>query len=85
MIKSFFYSSGKFQPIYAWITIFCLLIAVGIVLRFFSIGKLSDGLILGMMGFIELLILLYNTNKKRSDQTKLNKKQLDIKNSTSKL
>ncbi len=85
MFKSFFYSGGKFQPVYAWITIFCFLVALGVVLRFFSIGKLSDGLILGLCGFIQVWVIFYNSNKKGENNIKIAEKELDFKKSVSKL
>jgi len=51
-MKPFFYSKGNFQPVYFWITVFCLLAVVCVVLRFFSKADLSDTLILGILGFM---------------------------------
>ena len=69
IIKAFFYSSGKFQPIYFWATIFLSLTAWMLVCRL--IGKvdkildLSDALILGMMAEVLALIGLYSFFNKK--------------------
>jgi len=60
IIKAFFYSRNKFQPPYFWITVFCLLVVITIILRLANIAVLSDTLILGMLGFIAGWIALYN-------------------------
>ncbi len=70
MLKSFFYSNNKFQPVYFWITLFCLLIAVMLILRCFGVSGMSDGLLLGAMAFIEIWVLLYNMNKKSNVECK---------------
>ncbi len=63
IIKSFFYSGDKFQPIYFWVTVFCSLIALMILLRCANLSKLSDTLILGVFALVEMLIGIYNHYK----------------------
>ena len=67
IIKRFFYSEDKFQPPYFWITIFCILVVVAVILRFMERSSLSDTLILGMLGFIAGWILLYNQQRKKNE------------------
>jgi hypothetical protein len=62
-MKRFFFDSDGFQPIYFWATIFCLLIASGIVLRFLGKGSLSDVLLLGLMAQVVALIGIFNWRK----------------------
>ena len=63
ILKAFFYSNGKFQPVYFWATVFLGLTAAMIICRL--IGKvdkildISDALILGMMGSVIALIAVY--------------------------
>lgn len=59
-IKSFFYSKGKFQPVYFWATVFLMEIFVGIALKFCGNKYISDGLIAILVGLIISLIALYN-------------------------
>lgn len=70
IIKSFFYKDDDFQPPYAWITFFCGLIGVSVILRFFQVSSLSDTLLLGMLGFVMGWIGFYN--KDRKDREKEN-------------
>lgn len=66
-LKPFFYSQNKFQPIYFWATIYLLLIAVGIILKYLGIHNLSDALIIGLCGFISILITCYNIFKPKDN------------------
>jgi hypothetical protein len=63
ILKAFFYSQGKFQPIYFWATIFLTLTATTVICRLTAKIDakldLSDALILGMMGFVVALITVY--------------------------
>jgi hypothetical protein len=72
---SFFYGNGKFQPIYAWIFMFCSLASIMLFLKnyaaWIAIKKgnfisemISTADIATVLAFISSLILLYNTKKK---------------------
>jgi len=72
---SFVYGGGKFQPIYFFVTIFCLLASTMLFVKIYAAwraiktGTYESDMIstadLGVvLGFISSLILLYNTNKK---------------------
>jgi len=66
-MKAFFCSKGKFCPPYFWITVFLLVVLVMFTLRLFSIGNFSDGIILGVLAFVEIWILLYDHNKRKNN------------------
>ena len=77
---TFFYSKGKFQPIYFWVTIFSLLTSIMLYIKIYSAwiaikkGTFDPELLstadLGVvLGFIGSLILLYN-NKSKQDNNK---------------
>lgn len=63
VVRGFFFSNGKFQPIYFWATVFLSLTALTIIFRLIAKmdAKLdiSDTLIISMMGFVISLITIY--------------------------
>lgn len=72
---SFFYGSGKFQPIYFWIFIFCSLASAMLFIKLYvawdSFKKgtynnetISTADIATVLTFVSSLVLLYNNNKK---------------------
>ena len=72
---SFFYGSGKFQPLYFFVTLFCFLAAsmlfVKIYAAWVAIKKgtynsdfISTADLATVLTFISSLVLLYNNNKK---------------------
>lgn len=72
---SFFFGNGKFQPIYAWVFIFCILSASMLFVKIFAAWKavkygtytsdmISTADIATILTFVSSLILLYNQNKK---------------------
>ena len=74
---TFFYGNGKFQPIYFFVTLFCVLAGVMLYVKIYSAwvaieqGKFTSDLlstsdIATVLTFISSLILLYNSNKKYS-------------------
>lgn len=70
MIKSFFYSNNKFQPVYFWITLFCLLIALVFIQRIVS-NTITTIELISMLGFIQIWIALYNINKKSNKKSNI--------------
>ncbi len=56
---AFFFSRGKFRPPYFWITVFCSLAAWMFVRRIRGDILLSDGLIIGVLGFVLGWIIVY--------------------------
>jgi len=65
MFRSFFYNSkGEFNPVYFWITCFCLVALVLMLLRVFGANTFSDALVLGVLGFIQIWVALYNKQSK---------------------
>lgn len=68
-LKAFFYSGGKPQPVYFWVTIMLILIIRMLYLREQGRGNFSDTLILGMFGLVNGLLVIYNWYKKGSDST----------------
>jgi len=68
ILKAFFFSHGKFQPIYFWATIILSLVISGVVIKYCEDEKLTDTLILGLMGFVGVLVGLYNVTKKKEGE-----------------
>jgi hypothetical protein len=77
---SFFYGSGKFQPLYFFVTLFCFLAAsmlfVKIYAAWVAIKKgtynsdfISTADLATVLTFISSLVLLYNNNKKNNTNT----------------
>lgn len=60
--KSFFFSQGKFQPVYFWTTVFNLLIATTWIMKLSSRTKveISDTLLLGLLTFVVVWLGVYN-------------------------
>ena len=78
--KSFFYRKDDFQPPYFWITIFCFLTALMVVLRVImiiyqlikgqvTIDLVSDTLILGLLAFVNVWAAVYNWNSVKLSNT----------------
>lgn len=73
MIKSFFYSKGKFQPVYFWTTLFLLLALIMFLLDLTNLKKIPAEKLLGILAFVEIWILIYNKSKKeKPHETKNN-------------
>ena len=74
IIKSFFYSREKFQPIYFWATFLLACICVAFVEKLYGVDYISDNLLLGLFAFVNLLIGMYSLYRygadKKSDQGK---------------
>jgi hypothetical protein len=73
---TFFYGNGKFQPLYAWIFIFCSLAATMLFIKIYvawnvfkkgiyTSDYLSTSDIATVLAFAGSLIVLYNNNKKK--------------------
>ena len=73
---AFFFSRGKFRPPYFWITVFCSLAAWMFIRRIRGDILLSNGLIIGVLGFVLGWIVVYtwydyNTTGRRYDRQKV--------------
>lgn len=68
-IKSFFYRGKDFQPPYFWITILMILVVASFIMKLAGVGKLSDNLIIGAIGFVTAWVALYNWNRKNGNNT----------------
>ncbi len=72
-IKSFFYSKGKFQPPYFWCTVLLSLSIITWVLKMFGpevlSNRISDGFILGVLGFVLGWLATYNWDRKNKEST----------------
>ena len=64
IIKSFFYSYGKFNPAKAWITNFLCMISIIIILDTLGLRKISDARVLGLLGFTLGWIGVYSWYRK---------------------
>lgn len=82
---AFFYGGGKFQPIYFFIFIFCMLTAFMLFVKTYAAWRavktgayeaemISTADLATVLTFISSLILLYNNNKKNSNTSKKNEK-----------
>ena len=69
VIKSFFYSRGKFQPAYFWTTVFLVMINTTWIMKLSSRTKvdISDTLLLGLLGFVAVWLGIYNWQKNKED------------------
>ena len=62
-LKSFAYSQGNPQPAYFWISVFCLLAAVMVILRLCG-ALFSDFLITTVLSFVLGWIAVFNWDRK---------------------
>jgi len=74
---SFFYGGGKFQPIYFFVTVFCLLASAMLFVKIYAAWKaikagtytsdmISTADLATVLTFISSLVLLYNNNRKNT-------------------
>lgn len=65
VFEQFFCSKGKFSPVYFWATIFIAIIVADAVMKMTACchARISDQLLLGMMGFVMTFLGLYNWTK----------------------
>lgn len=67
-MKRFFFNDGKFKPVYFWITTFCFLAAITWGFKIFGSewisARISDTLLISIMGFIATWVGLYNWDRK---------------------
>jgi len=65
IIKAFFFSKGKFQPLYFWITMFSSLAFFMVLQKAVDIVNYSDTLLISILSFVISLIGLYNWKNNR--------------------
>ena len=74
----FFYSRGKFNVPFFWITVFCFQVSGIVGLKFYAVvhkiknntfttDDLSDTLLIALLGFILTWIALYNNDKNKNN------------------
>ena len=67
-LKSFFYSRGKFQPVYFWATTIMFGIVVALVEKLNGVTYISDTLLLGLLGFVNVLLGMYSIYRFKKDK-----------------
>ena len=67
-LKSFFYSRGKFQPVYFWATTIMSGIVVALVEKLNGVTYISDTLLLGLLGFVNVLLGMYSIYRFKKDK-----------------
>ena len=71
IIKSFFFSGDKFQPVYFWITLLMILIITAFIMRLCGIVYIDNALLLGLCGFVSAWVVMYNINRKNDKTAQL--------------
>ena len=66
-LKSFFYSEGKPQPVYFWITLLMILTIVMIIMAMVNRLPISDAVFISILGFVGGWIALYNWDKRKNN------------------
>jgi|GEM_PF-5700892 len=60
IIKSFFFSKNKFQPVYCWTTILMILIVTSFIQLLLGYSHIKESTLIALMGFVTGLLGLYN-------------------------
>jgi uncharacterized membrane protein YjjP (DUF1212 family) len=63
-VKSFFFSDGKPQPVYFWITLLMALVAGMIIMAMMNRLPISDMVFIAILGFVVGWVTLYNIDRK---------------------
>ena len=76
ILKSFFMStsSGKFSPVFFWVTILMTLVIVMTVMRLCGRSAISDTLLLGTLGGVQVFLGLYNMRRVSDKKIEASKK-----------
>ena len=67
-IKSFFYSRGKFQPVYFWSSALMTGICIAFGEKLYGIEYISDNLLLGLFAFVNILLGMYSLYRYNTDK-----------------
>lgn len=65
-LKSFFFSGGKPQPVYFWITSLMILVIAMVIMSIANKLPTSDAVFISMLGFVGGWIALYNWDKRNN-------------------
>lgn len=68
-IRSFFYRGKDPQPPYVWISIFCILAIVMLIMKLCGVGYISDTLVISTLGMIVSWAGVYNWYQVRGSRT----------------